>query len=172
MFPQNICCCRENTQTALTQGLRGQHINAVRKGQRTLSGDSVTFPLPESHDLPLDTLSLVLIFCKASRLVPLRKLTSLQETFSMSTPVRLRSIPTPSALRFPMESTRWVRNSLPSLVGINSASSPLTGGPGATIVERASFPSALSPGQRQRELCLAKKNSPLGPGQSVTPGTV
>lgn len=63
MFPQNICCCRENTQTALTQGLRGQHINAVRKGQRTLSGDSVTFPLPESHDSPLDTLPLVLIFC-------------------------------------------------------------------------------------------------------------
>ena len=35
MFPQNICCCRGNTQTALTQGLRGQHIDTVRKGQRT-----------------------------------------------------------------------------------------------------------------------------------------
>lgn len=61
-----------------------------------------------------------------------------------------------------MESTRWVRSSLPSLMGINSVSSPLTGGHGATIVERASFPSAVSPGQRQRELYLAKENSLLG----------
>ncbi|KAJ8787732.1 hypothetical protein J1605_022763, partial [Eschrichtius robustus] len=41
-----------------------------------------------------------------SKLVPLLKLTSLQDAFSISTPVRPKSIQMPSALRSPMESTR------------------------------------------------------------------
>ena len=52
-----MCCCRENTQTALAQGLGGQHIDAVGKGRRMLSGDSVTFPQTESHDSPLTPFS-------------------------------------------------------------------------------------------------------------------